>query len=148
MNCAKAHRLISPYLDGELAAAEQAMLAVHLQSCRACQAVEAEFREQRQLFAALPSYAAPVGFRARVMVNLEPAPRAGYWWLRILAGFAEVAVLGVIIFTGIVSGGFLVERITPVKTVTASLSLDLFEPAPPDSLGGVYLAMTEAANER
>lgn len=148
MDCAKVHGLISPSLDGELVAAEQAALAAHLQSCAGCRAVEAGLREQRQLFAGLPRVNAPVGFHTRVMANLEPAPRAWHWWRRTLMGFAEVAFLGVIIFTGIVSGGFLVDRLNPVKTVAASLALDLFDPAPPDSLGGVYLAMTEVTNER
>ena len=148
MNCAKAHRLISPGLDGELVAAEQKELAAHLQFCRSCQAAEAEMRGQRQLFAGLPRLAAPVGFRARVMATLEPTPGRGLWWLRIMTGFAEVVMLGAIIFTGIVSGGFLADRLNQGKTVAASLALDLFDPAPPDSLGGVYLAMTEVADEK
>jgi len=82
------------------------------------------------------------------MANIEPAQAGGLWWLRIMTGFAEVAVLGVIIFTGIVSGGFLADRLNSGKTVAASLALDLFDPTPPDSLGGAYLAMTEVADER
>ena len=148
MNCAKAHKLIYPHLDGELGAVEQAALAVHLQGCVGCRAAEAEMRGRQQLLAGLPRFAAPVGFRTRVMANLDPAPAAGLWWLRILTGFAEVAVLGVIIFSGVVSGGFLDARLNQEKTVAASLALDLFEPTPADSLGGVYLAMTEVADEK
>lgn len=148
MNCAKAHRLISPHLDGELLPTDPAALVAHLQACPDCRAIEAELRGQRQLFAGLPRIAAPVGFRARVLGNLDPVPAVGLWWLRFLTGFAEVAVLGVIIYTGIVSGGFLAERLDPERATAAALALDLFDPAPPDSLGGVYLAMTEAADER
>lgn len=148
MNCAKAHRLISPHLDGELPPPELAALVAHLQACPACLAAESELRGQRQLFAGLPRFAAPVGFRARVLGNLEPAPAAGLWWRHFMTGFAEVAVLGVIIFTGIVSGGFLAERLNPERAMAAALALDLFDPAPPGSLGGVYLAMTEVPDER
>jgi len=148
MNCAKSHRLFSSYLDGELSLEEQEALAGHLQSCRSCRAAEAEMRVQRQLFAGLPRLAAPLGFSARVMGNLDQASVGCFTWHHVFVGFAEVAVLGVIILTGIVSGGFLVDRLNPAKMVTASLGLDLFEPAPPDSLGGVYLALTEVANER
>lgn len=150
MNCDKAHGLISPYLDGELPATEQADLAAHLRVCADCRVVENEMRLQQQLFAGIARFAAPVGFRTRVMADLDPAPAARLWWMRALTGVAEVAVLGVIIFTGVVSGSLLAERLVPGKTpaLTASLALDLFDPAPPDSLGGVYLAMTEVRDEK
>jgi len=150
MNCAKVLKHISPYLDGELLAAEQLNLVAHLQSCAKCRAVAAEMLLQRQLFAQGERFTTPVGFRARVMANLESAPAPGLWWLRTLTGFAEIAVLVVIIFTGIASGSFLAERLAPGKTaaVTASLGLDLFDLAPPDSLGGAYLVMTEVRDEK
>jgi len=148
MNCPKAHRLISPHLDGELSPVEREALGEHLCVCPSCRAAAASLLRQRQLFAGLPKLSAPAGFRTRVMANLDPAPVAGFGRQRVLAGFFEIAVLGVIIFTGIVSGGFLADRLNPEKVVAASLALDLFDPAPPDSLGGVYLAMTEVANER
>jgi len=150
MNCAKAHKLISPHLDGELPSAEQVALAAHLQVCASCRAVAGEMRLQHQLFVGMERFSAPVGFRARVMADLDQAPAVGLWWVRIVTGVAEVAVLGAIICTGVLSGSFLVERLAPGKTtaVTASLALDLFDPAPPGSLGGVYLAMTEVGDEK
>lgn len=150
MDCAKAHKLISPHLDGELSPTEQVALAAHLHVCASCRAVAGDLGRQHQLLAGMEKFAAPVGFHTRVMANLDSPPATGIWWLRIVAGVVEVAVLGVIIFTGIVSGTFLAERLAPGKTpgVTASLALDLFDPAPPDSLGGVYLAMTEVPDEK
>lgn len=148
MNCPKAHRLISPGLDDELLPEEREALARHLGACPACRAALARLSRQRPIFAELPRFVAPAGFKSRVMANLAEAPVPVPWRRRALVGFAEMAVLGGIIFTGIVSGGFLVERLNPEKAVAASLALDLFEPAPPDSLGGVYLAMTEVADER
>ena len=63
---------------------------------------------------------------------------------------AEVLVLLVIIFTGIISGTFLSDRLMAEKKtlIRSSFFLDIFEPTPPDSLGGVYLAMTEVKNEK
>jgi len=146
MNCAKTHGLISLNLDGELSPREQAALAAHLCGCRACRVAEAGLR--RQLLAGLPRLAAPAGFSARVMGNLAPVPARGLWWLRLLAGVAEVAVLSAIILTGMLSGADLAARLSPEKTVAATLALDLFDPAPPDSLGGVYLTMTEVRDEK
>jgi hypothetical protein len=54
-----------------------------------------------------------------------------------------------LIVVGIILGSFLSKPFAPERgNVVASLSLDVFEPVPPDSVGGVYLAMTEAKNEK
>ena len=55
----------------------------------------------------------------------------------------------VLIVVGIILGSFLSKNLVSEKgNVVASLSLDIFEPAPPDSVGGVYLAMTEVNNDK
>jgi hypothetical protein len=36
----------------------------------------------------------------------------------------------------------------PTATITSSFSLDVFDAAPPGSLGNAYLAMTEVENEK
>jgi hypothetical protein len=35
-----------------------------------------------------------------------------------------------------------------MNNLVSSFSLDVFDPAPPDSVGGVYLAMMEARHEK
>jgi hypothetical protein len=37
---------------------------------------------------------------------------------------------------------------TQITNIASSLSLDLFDATPPGSLGGAYLAMTDARNEK
>ena len=148
MNCTQAQGLISSNLDGELTPAEQPGLSAHLQACPECRLLEASLRGQRQLFAREARLAAPVGFRTRVVANLASVPARGFAWLRLWAGVAEVAVLGLIILAGIVSGGILAGRLNPESAVASALALDLFDSAPPDSLGGAYLAMLEVDHER
>ena len=55
-----------------------------------------------------------------------------------------------VIALGVLSGSLLIKDYMPDKArqVMASLSLDVFDSAPPDSLGGAYLAMTEVRDEK
>jgi hypothetical protein len=61
--------------------------------------------------------------------------------------FAEAAFAIVIAIIGIISGNILMtsgytSNRPPV--IEESLSLDVFDPLPPDSIGGAYIVMTEA----
>jgi len=150
MNCSKIHKLISPYFDGELKARDKEAFEAHIKSCRACSIAVEEVRNQHNLFAYAKQFKAPYGFSTRVMANIAAEKTGGLSWTLLLTRFAEVVALLVIIFSGIMSGGFLAGRLMPEKlsSVASSFSLDIFDPAPPDSLGGVYLAMTEVKNEK
>jgi hypothetical protein len=55
-----------------------------------------------------------------------------------------------IIAAGIFSGSLLINADVTGKArgIASSLALDVFESAPPGSLGGAYLAMTEARDEK
>lgn len=67
-----------------------------------------------------------------------------------LARLAQAVAIVIVIAFGILSGSLVIKGYPPDKTrdVMASLSLDMFDPAPPGSLGGVYLAMTEVRDEK
>lgn len=149
MNCSKTHKLISPYIDGELKATDRKAFESHITSCRACSIAVENARNQHNLFASAKQFKAPYGFSTRVMANIATEKTGGFSLTPLFARFAEVVVLLVIIFSGIMSGGFLAGTLIPEKlsSVTASLSLDVFDPAPPNSLGGAYLAMAEVKNE-
>ncbi|HET7318469.1 MAG TPA: hypothetical protein VFK23_04960, partial [Nitrospirota bacterium] len=66
------------------------------------------------------------------------------------AKFAEAAVLLFVIFIGIAAGSFIMKGLPSqnATSLASSMSLDLFDAAPPGSLGGAYLAMTEANHEK
>ncbi|TAN41657.1 MAG: hypothetical protein EPN22_14310 [Nitrospirae bacterium] len=150
MKCSKIHKLTSAYIDGELNARDKEAFESHVKSCGACGTAVEETKSQRSLFAHAQQFKAPYGFSTKVMANIAPEKADGISWAPIFTRFAGAVVLLMIIFTGIISGGFLAGQLMPDKfSATArSLSLDIFDPAPPDSLGGVYLAMTEVGNEK
>jgi hypothetical protein len=72
------------------------------------------------------------------------------WFVPLFIGFAEAAILLIVITMGIVAGKVMTNGSPAVMTtnMASSLSLELFEATPPGSLGGAYLAMTEAKNEK
>ncbi|MDO9289611.1 MAG: zf-HC2 domain-containing protein [Thermodesulfovibrionales bacterium] len=150
MNCSKTHKLISPYIDGELKASDREAFEAHIKSCRTCSIAVEEVRNQHNLFSYAKQFNAPYAFSTRVMANIAPEKAGGFSWTPLIIRFAEVVALLVIIFSGIISGGFLAGRLMPEKlsSVASSFSLDIFDSAPPDSLGGVYLAMTEVRHEK
>jgi len=146
MKCKSASRLISRYVDDEIELDEKTAFLLHIQGCPACKERLEETLAVHRMFASAERFSAPLGFTTRVMAGIQEEPT----WLQKVMGLkpfflraAEVAfALGVLTLGGI-SGNLLVEEKTPVNrhaAVRESFSLDVFQPAPPDSVGGVYLA--------
>ena len=150
MKCSKAHKLISPYIDSELSEKERKSVENHLNVCPRCRAEFEEMRGSGYLLPNTEKFKAPYGFSTRVMANIASEKAKGFSWTPMFARFAEVVVLLVMIFTGIISGSFLSDRLVNEKKalIMSSFYLDIFDPTPPDSLGGVYLAMSEVKNEK
>ena len=150
MKCLKAHKLISPYIDGELPEREVSGLEGHMKACDKCRT---EFEESKELHGFFPStdaFKAPYGFHTRVMANISSGKTREISRIPIFARLAEAFVIVAVIAAGVFSGGLLIKGYTPDKAreVMATLSLDVFDSAPPGSLGGAYLAMTEVRNEK
>ncbi|MHB8882161.1 MAG: anti-sigma factor family protein [Thermodesulfovibrionales bacterium] len=150
MNCSKAHKLISPYIDGELPESEMKTLEDHIKVCSGCRTELEESRELHNLFSKADTYKAPYGFHARVMASLTSGKTKESSESRIFVRLAEALVILVVITFGVVSGSLMINGNQPDKTndVIASLSLDVFDSAPPGSLSGVYIALTEVRNEK
>ncbi len=150
MKCSKAHKLISPYIDGELMERDMKPLEDHIKVCHKCRKEFEEGKELHNLFANADKFKAPYGFHTRVMANISSGKIRKTSRIPVLARLAEAVVVIVVIALGVLSGSFLIKGYMPDKAreVMASLSLDVFDPAPPDSLGGAYLAMTEVKNEK
>lgn len=149
MKCTKTHKLISPYIDGELKVKDREAFESHIKSCHVCSLAVEEVRNQHNFFAHAEEFKAPYGFSTRVMANIASEKAKGFSWTPLVTRFAEVIVLLVMIFTGIISGSFLSDRLVNEKKtlIMSSFYLDIFDPTPPDSMGGVYLAMAEVKNE-
>jgi len=136
---------MSAHLDKELPPGKQAGLAAHLNHCEACAAEFRASREMQQLMAGMERFTAPAGFSRRLMARLDPAPPARPFFTPLWLRFAEVAVVLLAIGCGMVFGRLLSLPAGPagLGSASAGLSLDLFDPTPTGSLGGVYLAMLE-----
>ncbi len=150
MKCLNAHKLISPYIDGELSEWDMRRLEDHMKVCHKCQEEFEEGKELHKLFANADNFKAPYGFHARVMANISSGKARGIPRIPVFARFAEAIVIIAVIAFGILSGRLVVKGYQPDKArdVMASLSLDVFDSAPPGTLGGAYLAMTEVRDEK
>jgi len=138
---------MSPYLDDALPDGEKAALAAHLDRCPACAARLAGLAAAGQRLAGMTRLAAPVGFAGRVMAGLTKTTRHSPFSLFLVRG-AGVALAMLVIGFGILFGRALDAGLKgPQPAAEVSFfSLSHFEPAPPDSLGGAYLAMLETGH--
>lgn len=150
MKCSKAHELISPYIDGELSEGRKKGLEDHLNACKKCRMEVEGFQGLRDLFVNTEKYEAPYGFHAKVMANVNTTKTGRLFWVPIPVRLAEAVMVLALVAAGIMSGTLLVKGLMPeqARDAVASLHLDLFESAPPGTLAGAYLAMTEVRNDK
>ncbi len=150
MSCPKSI-LISAYLDEELQGSDRAALEAHVQGCAECGAALQDMRSLHAAFANAERYQAPYGFATRVTARAAGLEKKKTpWHVPLIMRFAEAAVLLVVITVGILAGRVMTKgsSATNTPTVASSLSLDVFDATPPGSMGGAYLVMTEAENEK
>jgi anti-sigma factor RsiW len=155
MKCGQIRKTISQYVDDELGQDEKKAFASHIQGCSACREEVKEAQAIHGLFASAERFPAPHGFTTRVMANLEEKELSWFRGVFALRPFfvraAEVAFAVIIMIIGVVSGNVLVaDRDVPQRetSVGQSLSLDLFQATPPDSIAGVYVTMMGARDEK
>jgi anti-sigma factor RsiW len=145
MKCRQS-KFISPYIDQELSGNEKARFEVHLRGCPSCSEGFEGYWMLRRSLSGVESHRAPAWFSQKVLARISEAESQQMFRLPLSLRLAEVLVVLLMIAAGIFSGGLLATG-NPGQHMagfTSSFSLDVFEPAPPDSVGGVYLAMTEA----
>ncbi len=150
MSCSKSKH-ISAYLDTEMGPGEKTAFDIHLHACNDCAQALEEMRSLRAVFAKAERHPAPYGFATRVIARTAALDgKKSPWFVPIFIRFAEAAVLLIVITIGILAGKVMTNGSPEAKTtnIASSLSLDLFDAAPPGSLGGAYLAMTEVKNEK
>ncbi len=150
MKCLKVET-ISTYLDDELEEKKRVSVESHLKSCSKCASALKEMRSLRTAFKGAEYYRAPLGFSTRVLARTaEPEKKKAPWFVPFFVRFTEAAFLFVVITAGILAGKVMTNSSSAANTtnIASSLSLDLFDAAPPGSLGGAYLAMTEVGNEK
>jgi anti-sigma factor RsiW len=150
MRCTKVKKLISSYLDGELSKSERDVFESHREQCEACGKEFKALLDMHALFARTERFNAPYGFSTRVMTNLAGAQTKKRVFIPLFAKFGEVLLIAVVIILGIATGAVLVRDAAPQngQNVAAVFSLDAFDAASRDSVGGAYLAMTEGKDEK
>jgi anti-sigma factor RsiW len=155
MQCSGIQELISTYIDDQLGPDEKEAFSFHIQSCSGCREELEEIQSVHELFASTERFSAPYGFTARVMARLETNEPSRWWTLFTRRPLILRAVEGVfaiiVVITGLLFGNLLTaDQGPPVgqATIQESFSLDLFQATPPDSVGGVYVALAEAPHEK
>jgi anti-sigma factor RsiW len=141
---------MSPYLDGELSAGELEALESHVQKCASCSEELRELQGIHRFFASAEKFEASPVFSRRVMASLTSGDIKRFSFKPLVINFAEAIAVLFIIGFGILSGSFLSNTMGLQRPGSSAslLSLDVFDATPPDSIGGVYLAMTERRYEK
>ena len=158
MKCSQIRKMISPYVDEELSRDDKRAFTAHIRECAICKKELADIQSVHELFASAENYSAPSGFATRVMLNLEETEKTAYsrlWRFLTVRPFflrtVEVAFALIVVMIGAISGNLLVgDRVPPQRSLTVqqSFSLDLFQATPPDSIGGVYVKLMGATDEK
>ena len=146
MRCVKAKKLISPYIDGELGPMEKGQLEAHIRECAGCVKHFAELSKVHEMLAGAPKHEAPCGFAGRAVACVTARETRKIFPI---SEFARAAAVCLVVAAGMTSGKMVVRKLLPAgrENLASSLSLHSFDPAPPDSVGGAYLAMTEGGHE-
>jgi anti-sigma factor RsiW len=155
MGCSEIYKLISLYIDDRLSLDKRNAFSSHIRRCPGCRQVLEEDQAIHELFTSAERFSAPYGFATRVMANLETKEPSRFWAFFTFRPFVkrtmEVAFAIIVAMIGLLSGNLLtadrVSLLSPV-TIQESFSLDLFQATPPDSIGGVYVALAEAPHEK
>lgn len=154
MKCRSARKMMSALIDGELSPVQKESLTRHVQGCEDCRELHKEILAVHDLLTTAGKHTAPQGFSQRVMTKLEAELESGRIFPIRTPLFLKLAEIGfaiVIVIVGIISGNILMmnsqspEKLPRIET---SFSLDAFDPAPPNSLGGAYISITEVRNEK
>jgi anti-sigma factor RsiW len=155
MKCRHVKKMIFQYVDDELSPGTKRAIESHIRSCGSCRDGLEEAGVLRVLFSSAERFPAPFGFAARVLANIDEKEASR---IRSLPGFrplflraTQVALALLVMTIGIVSGNLLLPEKTTLIGQTAVrqiFSLDLFQAAPPDSVGRIYNRLMRPDHER
>lgn len=130
MDCRQVQEMLSAYLDGELPARQQELVARHLAGCQACRREYQVWQQLWEALAAKPA-AAPADLTARVLARL-PGRRPSWWQQMALA-----ASLLVGIFLGGQLGLAVHQTMVALPTEAGEAGWEGFEATPSHSLNAL-----------
>ena len=154
MKCKRVQKLISGYLDDELHTDEREAVESHVRDCRICAERLRESQGVNKIFGAVPKYAAPAYFAAKVMANLEKDGRKSSWFdffsgVPAYLKMVEIALAVIVVTIGAVSGNLVTlgEGHWRPAEIRSYYSLDVFDPAPPGSIGAAFMSVMGGDHE-
>lgn len=150
MRCTQAKKQLSSYLDGELEPGARESVASHLATCPDCRVAYGRLEAVHAFLARAERYEPRPGLSLRVVAALDARAAARRpFFPSALRLTARAVALTAVIAIGMASGRLLATGSAPARAAdpTAMYSLDIFAAAPPDSPGGVYLALLETGRE-
>jgi predicted anti-sigma-YlaC factor YlaD len=155
MKCTKIRKLISSYIDDQLGPDEKNDFVSHIRNCPGCRKALEEVQTVHELFTSAERFSVPYGFTTRVMANLE-AKEPSRWWAffthrPLVLRTLEVAFALIVVMIGVISGNLLIADNVTTKqsaTIQESFSLDLFQATPSGSIGGVFVKLVGATDEK
>ena len=153
MKCRNVQKKFSPYQDRELEPREQEQVTSHLLSCRACREQFVELERIWEALGELPEVQVDPFFYQRLTRRMDELPKH---FLPVFEGFFQslrVPVYALILFIGILVGTYLGNFLTRdglfrtdqasshPEEMTDLISLRVFDPLPPGTLGDGYVRM-------
>lgn len=153
MKCAKAQKLISASLDGELDEGRQRAVKAHLAECRTCQCFAADLPRCAAALGRLTVPDIRPGFTGRMMAHIEESKTVRIWWrdwLDVLqpvpAGLGALALCcGVLL--AILMNGQNDPSTSEGQKSGQSVYAGCFDPLPDESVGARYVALVRERGE-
>ncbi len=153
MNCRKATKKLSAYLDGELASSDASRVRAHVDACPRCASALEELRKLDATLDAVPALTPRPGYADRIVARAEqklydraPSPVGG--WARVRPALARLAA-AVVFVMGLWLGGTMAGSLTySTQTIAETeeatlidLQVDSLSAVPSGSVAETYLAL-------
>ncbi len=159
MSCRQIQKMLVPYQDGELGAAEQSRISNHLQDCIVCRQYYAEMEKAWQSLEGIQEIETSPSFYGHICKKINNPPKHYFWrhfqW--VIPLFPRPAVTFALLLIGVLSGAFLgnviVKEWSEKNQVIYSQapidihSINSFALAPPGTLGNGYLRMVRFSED-
>ena len=159
MHCEHIRKKLNAYMDGELPEKQRPIVEAHLASCESCRRQLEDIRGIDELFQGTLSVPpVPDGLVARIMAEARRKQPMGIpekhsllpvWnplqWIAELSASMRLAACATVILALVaglsLDGGQITGRNASIEPEKNLYGLEWFDPAPPDSIGSVYIAM-------
>ncbi len=148
--CSIVKKHLPLFVDDELSTTDRKEVEAHVRMCSDCANELEDMQIMQQMFRYADKYRAPFGFTERVLAEAVSQHKQKSVFIPCFAKVAEAFVLMIIIAVGIASGNFLMQGQPSQKSdsLATIFSLDIFETAPPGSIGDAYLAVEGSDYEK